>query len=150
MSAWDTHYALKPAAAVYKNLVIDPTTSTTDRPEDDGAPLPANVEDGVPPIVEDALSVVPPAEDDDEPPEGNVVEELLPPSVEENIVAVPGAPASIVAAPVAAAAPVVAAPVPVAERTLDKTMSNVGVSFIPFPGFRDWINAHKPVYTVAF
>ena len=98
--------------------------------------------------MEDGLSVVPPAEDDNEPPEENIVEELLPPAVEENVVApvVPGAPASIVAAPVVAAP----APVPVAERTLGKTMSNVGVSFIPFPGFRDWINAQKPVYTVAF
>ena len=25
VSAWDTHFALTPAAAVYKNLVIDPT-----------------------------------------------------------------------------------------------------------------------------
>ena len=28
VTAWDTHFALKPAAAVYRNLVIDPTTTT--------------------------------------------------------------------------------------------------------------------------
>ena len=33
VTAWDTHYALKPATAVYKNLVIDPTTSSTDNPQ---------------------------------------------------------------------------------------------------------------------
>ena len=43
VTAWDTHFALKPAAAVYKNLVINPTTSSIDTPED-GAPLP-NLED---------------------------------------------------------------------------------------------------------
>ena len=43
VTAWDTHFALKPAAAVYKNLVIDPTTSSIDTPED-GAPFP-NLED---------------------------------------------------------------------------------------------------------
>ena len=55
VTAWDTHYALKPATAVYKNLVIDPTTSSTDNPEDGVA---------LPPLEDD----IEPDEDEDDVP----------------------------------------------------------------------------------
>lgn len=51
VTVWDTHYALKPATAVYKNLVIDPTTSSTDNPENRVA-LP-HLEDDIEPEEED-------------------------------------------------------------------------------------------------
>merc|ERR1712037_768018 len=67
VSAWDTHYALKPAAAVYKNLVIDPTTSSVDIPED-GAPLPPLEVGGVPLPPLDAAGVpLPPLDEDGVP-----------------------------------------------------------------------------------
>merc|ERR550539_700729 len=158
VSAWDTHYALKPAGAVYKNLVIDPTTSSVDTPEDenplppvdadgvplpppdaDGAPLPPLDEDGVPlpppdaggaplPPLEEGVVTLPPL-DDDIQPEEVILEEVLPPAAEDNNFGAPEVPF---------------------ERNFDKTFSNVGVPFIPFAGFKDWIQAQTPVYTVAF
>ena len=37
-----------------------------------------------------------------------------------------------------------------AERSFDRATSNVGVPFIPFADFNDWINAQKPVYNVVY
>merc|ERR1711874_544757 len=55
VSAWDTHFALKPASAIYKNLVIDPTSSIdtedmedTEEREDAGVRSFANTNVGVP------------------------------------------------------------------------------------------------------
>ena len=37
-----------------------------------------------------------------------------------------------------------------AGRSFDRATSNVGVPFIPFADFNDWINAQKPVYSVVY
>ena len=104
VSAWDTHYALKPAAAVYKNLVIDPTSNDED--EDEGL---------LPPVIGDELLL--PSDED----EGL-------PAVEDNNFGTEEP----------------------AGRSFDRATSNVGVPFIPFADFNDWINAQKRVYNVVY